>query len=117
MKSGGLGPKRVYGLHYSSCLAQLNLSVPVRALICLNGLDLTWHLHPHPLSRAQELHLTPALGLQSLPELRCRSTSLQPDVCPSFLDGPIQSYLLDGPWTYGVVLSSTLSPVAPEWAP
>lgn len=36
-------------------MAQLNLSVLVRALICLKGLDLTWCLYPQPLSRAQEL--------------------------------------------------------------
>lgn len=110
MKSGGLGPKRVYGLHCSSCLAQLSLSVPVRALICFNGLDLTWRFHPQPLSGAQELHLRPALGLQSLPELCCRSISLQPNICPSFPDGPIHPCLLDGSWTYDASL--VFSPVS-----
>lgn len=62
-------------------------------------------------------HLSPAIGLQPLPELHCRSTSLQTDICPSFPDGPRQLCLLDGPWTYGVVLSSAQPPVIPGWAP
>lgn len=115
MKSGGLSPKRVYDLHCSSCLAQFSLSGPVRALICLNGLDLIWSFHPQLLYRAQELHRSPALGLQSLPEPHCRNISLQPNICPSLPDRPSHLCLLGGPWTCGAICLPLPLTEVPRW--
>lgn len=50
MKSGRLDPKE--SMDFTEDLAQLNLYVLLRALICLEGLDLTWCLHPQPLFRS-----------------------------------------------------------------
>lgn len=39
-------------MDFTEDLAQLNPYVLLRALICLEGLDLTWYLHPQPLFRS-----------------------------------------------------------------
>lgn len=57
-----------------SCTTTFN----VRVLTDLNGPDQPhWGVYLHPCPWTQEPHFSSALGCQSLPELCCRSTSLQ----------------------------------------